>query len=283
MTDIRYIYTLNKKYIGQAINPWKRYDQHVRGEIKSTQDWIANLKQLPKLTILAKYDHDIKWQSNKHIYRYEQACVLIALQINWKLLYADLGWPLSRESNIKGGKIGGKIGGKLLAQWRKNNPQKAHQSAVKAGKAGRKKLTQWEKNNPEKARQRNIKAGKIGGRTVMATKLPDGRSKHAVKAGKAGIKGLAQWEKANPEKAHQNAIKAGRAGTQWRKDNPEKAWQNAIKGGKASAQWTKDNLKKAQQNASKGGKLGSHIRWHVNRNTINPNCLFCQIKEKEND
>ena len=173
--DIQYVYALDKKYIGRAKDPWKRYDQHVRGNVKSTRDWIAGHKKLPKLVILARYDHDITWVDNKdRNCRYEQSCVTVAEKVGWSLLYADHGWPPSREICAKRSKI--------AAQWRVNNPKIAHQIAVESGR--------------------------VGARIAHKEKLPNGKSKNAVKGGRA----LIQWIKSNPEKARQNQIKRARAG-----------------------------------------------------------------------
>jgi len=223
--NIQYVYTLNKRYIGRSIDPWKRYNQHIRGEVKSTRDWITNSKKLPKLVVLAKYDHNVIWQNNGHNYCYEQVCVVAALKANWDLLYADLGWPPSREQCIKAGKasmfeklLDGRSkhaveNSKKLVQWIKGHPKQAYESGIRANKA----TVQWSKNHPKKASQRSAKAGK----TVMAEKLSSGKSKHAVKMGKAAM------------------------------------------------------AEKLSNGKSKTAVYCAHIRWHINRKIINPNCPFC--------
>jgi hypothetical protein len=37
-----------------------------------------------------------------------------------------------------------------------------------------------------------------------------------------------------------------------------------------------EETKKRQSEAAKGNGTGSHIRWHLNRNIINPNCKLCK-------
>ena len=69
----------------------------------------------------------------------------------------------------------------------------------------------------------------------------------------------------------------GKASAEWRKNNPEQAAINLSAAGKVGgAIGGKSRSLKKTASSRVNADFGRHIRWHVNRGVINPECQLCR-------
>jgi len=171
-----------------------------------------------------------------------------------------------------------KRNGRRLAQWHKDNPEESHRLLASMRLA----TSRWSKDNPEEACRNAAKA------SMAAAKWARDNPKEAHLMLIRRNKAKAQWRKDHPEEARQRSLKGSKASAQWARDHPEEARRIIAKADKAAAQWREDNPEKMLLNAkaahaekmpdgrSKTSVWGTHVRWHINRGIINPDCPFCR-------
>lgn len=181
----RFLYVLSwpngRKYIGQTINPQRRYRQHV-GEISGgaivvqreidVQDGI-----LPKMTVLAIFDLDFKYA---HSSSYEQIVTQTAKAADWDLIYEDMGWHIDIEAMRENGRRVGRMKTPAMQKARKENAremgrintperQKIRRETVK--KIPREALIRGGRaNTPAQRKARSENAHKINNTNSPATR-----------------------------------------------------------------------------------------------------------------
>jgi len=131
---------------------------------------------------------------------------------------------------------------KARRKWIRENPEAAHENAVKIGRLGdkvikAKNIIKWMEENPEEYRKSCSRAGKIGGRAGRGISKPN--------SGKSLIK----WKKEHPEIA-----KSGAELNKWRRENPKKAKKVSRENGKRFRESWKKDRKKMLEGCYKGGK-----------------------------
>ena len=142
-----------------------------------------------------------------------------------------------------GGKIGGKIGGRISGPINIRKIKRTTEHQIKAGKAAGKKSVE-DKTGIHHPNFDKVTAGRKGG-------IRNVESGHLQRISSAGgkVSGAIQGQK-NKESGHMAAI--GR-----------------------SVPYEVRRI-----NSMKGGPIGMHIRWHINRGIVSPDCKLC--KEEKN-